>query len=64
MLLGCGCGEWGCWPLTAVVEVDDEQVRWSEFRNGHRDWDLRGLGPFVFERSQYVAALSSMDLVE
>jgi len=37
-------------------------VRWSNFRTGHRDWDLGGLGPFEFERSQYEAALSSMRL--
>jgi len=57
VLLGCTCGEWGCWPLTAQVGIDDAAVSWSGFRNGHRDWDLSGLGPFAFERAQYEAAL-------
>lgn len=37
ILLGCVCGDWGCWPLTARVEVDDALVRWTGFRHGHRD---------------------------
>jgi len=57
VLLGCECGEWGCWPLTAKVEVTDALVTWSGFRNGHRDWDLSGLGPYVFDRDQYERAL-------
>ncbi|WP_283134636.1 hypothetical protein [Rhizohabitans arisaemae] len=58
VLLGCECGEWGCWPLTAQVEVSDQTVTWSGFRNGHRPgWTLDGLGPFVFSREQYEAAL-------
>ncbi|MCW2787659.1 MAG: hypothetical protein JWP74_4176 [Marmoricola sp.] len=57
VLLGCECGEWGCWPLTTLVEVNAETVRWHGFRNGHRDWDLSGLGPFRFSRDQYESAL-------
>lgn len=62
VLMGCTCGEWGCWPLTAEVHVSDDVVRWTNFRTGHRDWDLGDLGPFEFERSQYQAALSSLGL--
>ena len=50
VLLGCDCGEWGCWPLTAKVTVMHSTIRWSGFRNGHRDWDLQDLGPFEFDR--------------
>lgn len=58
VLLGCQCGQWECWPLTAQVEVTDETVTWSAFRNGHRaTWDLSALGPFVFDRRQYETAL-------
>lgn len=57
ILLGCVCGEAGCWPLTARVDVDESTVHWSEFRMGHRDWDLSDLGPFVFDRDQYELAL-------
>lgn len=64
VLLGCSCGEWGCWPLAALVTLDDKVVRWSRFRTGHRDWDLSTLGPFLFDRGQYEAALVSLGLQE
>lgn len=65
VLMGCaGCGDWGCWPLTAKILVSDEVVRWTNFRTGHRDWDLSAIGPFRFARSQYEAALSSLRLTE
>ncbi|MEV0582868.1 hypothetical protein [Nonomuraea sp. NPDC050310] len=58
VLLGCTCGEWECWPLTAQVQVGEETVTWSGFRNGHRaSWDLGALGPFTFDREQYESAL-------
>jgi hypothetical protein len=57
-LLGCICGDTGCWPLTAKVTVTESEVSWAEFRTGHRAWDLRRLGPFTFERAQYDAALT------
>jgi hypothetical protein len=58
VLMGCICGDPGCWPLSTDVEVGEETVTWSRFRNVHRpNWDLTRLGPFVFERSQYEAAL-------
>jgi hypothetical protein len=62
VLLGCGCGEWGCWPLTADIEISEEQVVWRNFRNGHRDsWDHSTLGPFTFGRSQYQSALLDLN---
>jgi hypothetical protein len=60
VLLGCDCGEWGCWPLTAEVVVMHDTVRWSRFRTGHRDWDLSELGPFEFVRDDYVRALFAL----
>jgi hypothetical protein len=57
VVLGCACGEPGCWPLTARVEVTKDTVTWRGFRTGHRDWDLSALGPFAFERDQYESAL-------
>lgn len=57
-LLGCTCGDTGCWPLTAKVTMTAGQVTWAEFRTGHRPWDLHRLGPFRFSRAQYDAALT------
>ena len=60
VLMGCTCGEWGCWPLTCRVEVNESTVRWHSFRNGHRPWDLSALGPFEFDRTEYEAALGAL----
>jgi hypothetical protein len=30
-LLGCECGEWGCWPLLATVTIADGVAEWSDF---------------------------------
>lgn len=57
LLLTCTCGVDECWALVARIEVDDAVVRWSDFRTIRRDWDLTGLGPFVFCRRQYEASL-------
>lgn len=58
VLLGCDCGDWGCWPLSATVRVAAATVTWREFRNEHRPaWDLSRLGPFQFDRDQYESAL-------
>lgn len=58
VLLGCDCGDWGCWPLSAEVRVLTGTVIWRAFRNGHRpSWDLSGLGLFEFDRDQYESAL-------
>ncbi|WP_133871914.1 hypothetical protein [Paractinoplanes brasiliensis] len=59
VLLGCGCGDWGCWPFTALVTVDEDTVTWSGYRTGHRDWDYRELRDFTFDRHQYEEALRS-----
>jgi hypothetical protein len=59
VLLGCVCGEPGCWPLTARVTVSDTTVTWSDFRTGHRDWDLSALGPFTFDRRAYETSLTA-----
>ncbi len=61
-LLGCECGEWGCWPLLATVEDRGDKVSWSSFEQPHRpERDYSGFGPFTFSRSPYVEALSGLD---
>ena len=58
-LLGCDCGEVGCWPLTARVTVTSESVTWSNFEQEHRlSRDYNGFGPFVFDHAQYAYAVA------
>ncbi|MFJ5610619.1 hypothetical protein ACIQCJ_14675 [Streptomyces sp. NPDC093221] len=53
-LLGCGCGEWGCWPLMARITSTPELVTWDSFEQPHRKTrDYTGFGPFQFDRHQY-----------
>jgi hypothetical protein len=57
-LLLCECGEPGCWPLMATIEITADHVTWHDFRQPHRkNWDYSKLGPFSFEVTQYLAAL-------
>lgn len=56
-LLGCDCGEVGCWPLEAAVDATDDTITWSGFRQPHRpSWTYDGFGPFTFDRVQYDTA--------
>lgn len=57
VLLGCTCGDWGCWPFTATVTVADQTVTWTAYRNGHRDWQYAALDDLVFDRTQYEEAV-------
>jgi len=61
-LLGCSCGEWGCWPLLALVTADDDAVVWSAFEQPHRPKrDYSGFGPYRFERAEYDEALQALE---
>jgi len=68
-LLVCGdCGEFGCWPLLARIEVGPTQVVWSAFEQPHRRrqgqlraWCYDSLGPLMFDRSQYEQALQTLE---
>ncbi len=58
-VLGCVCGEPGCWPLRVKIEVRDDVVIWSDFEQPHRrSWRYDDLQPFVFDRARYLSALS------
>ena len=59
VLLGCTCGDWGCWPFTAIVTATRDTVTWSGFRTGHRDWDYRNLRDITFDRQQYEQAVTA-----
>jgi hypothetical protein len=60
-LLGCGgCGEVGCWPLTARIGTSVESVVWDSFQQTHRpERDYSRFGPFVFEGNQYREAVAA-----
>ncbi|MGH3146336.1 MAG: hypothetical protein ACRDTR_11110 [Rubrobacter sp.] len=57
-VLGCGCGVVGCWPLLVSIAVLEDEVFWNDFEQPHRGrWRYDALGPFVFDRSQYLDEL-------
>lgn len=60
-LLGCDCGEAGCWPLAVQVNTTPDHVTWSGFSQPHRpQWDYTAFGPFVFERVGYEHAVAEL----
>jgi hypothetical protein len=62
-ILGCECGEWGCWPLMARIHADEHGVVWTDFEQPHRPRrDYSAFGPFGFERSAYDEALRELAL--
>jgi len=62
-LLGCQCGEVGCWPLGACIKPGLETVVWDSFRRPHRpERDYSDLGPMVFEADQYQQVVAGLDL--
>jgi hypothetical protein len=57
-LLGCECGELGCWPLKCRIDLAAETVIWTHFEQPHRPKrDYSRLGPFVFGRAHYESTL-------
>ena len=57
-LLGCSCGEWGCWPLLARIVATPSSVTWSDFEQPFRKQrDYSAFGPFSFARGEYERAL-------
>ncbi|MEY9969579.1 hypothetical protein ABIA33_007668 [Streptacidiphilus sp. MAP12-16] len=60
-LLGCECGEWGCWPLMARITVTADVVTWDCFEQPHRKTRVyAAFGPFQFDRHQYEDALHTL----
>ncbi|PPF86189.1 hypothetical protein C5B96_05410 [Subtercola sp. Z020] len=59
--LGCECGEMACWPLAIEVATSSDTVGWQKFRQPYRsDRDYSAFGPFIFDRTQYEAAVASI----
>jgi hypothetical protein len=62
-VLGCECGEVGCWPLQCCIRSEGDVVIWDSFQQPHRAArDYSAFGPFVFDGQQYRAAVR--DLVD
>jgi hypothetical protein len=60
-LLGCTCGEAGCWPLEARVVRTEQQVSWQGFAQPfRRERDYSDFGPFRFDLSQYDRAVAEL----
>lgn len=63
-VLGCECGEWGCWPLMARITATADLVTWDAFEQPHRKTrDYVAFGPFQFDRRQYDDALGALSAV-
>lgn len=63
-LLGCDCGEVGCWPLEARIVRSDNLVTWRGFTQPFRqNRDYDSFGPFVFDRAQYERAARAASAV-
>ena len=61
-LLGCSCGEVGCWPLFARVRQTDEHVVWDEIEQPHRPGrDYSDFEPFRFTLRAYWDALDALE---
>jgi hypothetical protein len=60
VLLGCECGEPGCWPLMAHIVVHDREVLWCCFDQPRRQgkWGYNDFDELRFDRSEYEAALA------
>jgi len=57
-LLGCECGEVGCWPLEACILLSEQQVSWEDFAQPFRPGrDYSTFGPFRFDLEQYRKAV-------
>lgn len=60
-MLGCTCGEVGCWPLMGRITALETAYRWDQFGNPYRDArDYSDFGPFLFERSVYEAEVARL----
>ena len=59
-VLGCECGETGCWPLFARITRTAETVVWNDFDGPVTGAAYERLGPFTFAREPYEAAIVTL----
>lgn len=58
VLYACGCGAVGCMAVHVHIEVEDETVVWSNFRD--RGKAPADVGPFRFDRQAYLDAIEAL----
>ena len=57
-VLGCVCGDVGCWPFLVRIKLQEDAVVWDGFEQPHRRaWRYDEMRPLVFDRAQYLSAL-------
>ena len=61
-LLGCQCGEVGCWPLLGRIRIEGPNPWCGTLLNSHtgKDLDYSALGPLVFDAEQYREAVAGL----
>lgn len=67
LVLGCNCGEPGCWPLIVRITEEDEVIIWSEFEQPFRDeesaggyWDYTNFKSLEFNKQLYEEQLKAI----
>jgi hypothetical protein len=64
-VLGCDCGEAGCWPLACSSRANNGTITWSQFSQPHRpEWDYSGFGPFVFDEFAFEESTQALNIFE
>jgi len=60
-LLGCHCGEVGCWPLIGQIMKTGNTIVWNAFKQPHRpNRDYSSFGPFTFDAEQYKSTVAEI----
>jgi len=60
-VLGCSCGEVGCWPLLAAIQLDADCIIWQDFEQPHRlQRDYSAFGPFRFRAEEYRVVIKDL----
>jgi hypothetical protein len=61
-LMGCICGDVGCWPFVVRIHIGDDEVVWRDFRQPHRPgWSYADFPPLHFDRTAYEAEVAAAE---
>ncbi|MEQ8547114.1 MAG: hypothetical protein RIC03_04355 [Cyclobacteriaceae bacterium] len=60
-ILECECGCDGCWSFLTGLEIENDQVIWTNFEQVHRkDWNYEPLEPLKFGLTNYNEELEKL----